>query len=166
MQFVIEPRRGIGPIAFGMGREEVAAAISKIGGGSPVSRSKETDCFFHNAFQVSFGDAGRADFIELASALSAEVVLADYDVFDIPADELLALIQEYDEPDPELSRPPDSYVFSELILTLWGRDRQYDHKGGQGRPMFSAVGVGAPSYLAAIRAIRRRAAERRTKHGT
>ncbi len=166
MQFIIKPHRGIGPIAFGMSREEVVAAMSGIGGGLPVSRSKDTDCFFRNAFQVSFGDAGRADFIEVTSALSVEVVFNGIDIFDIPADELLALIQEYDEPDHELSRPPDSYIFSDLILTLWGQDKQYDHKGGQRRPMFAAVGVGAASYLAAIRAIHRRAAERRTKRCT
>ena len=38
-----------------------------------------------------------------------------------------------------------------LILSLWGRDAQYDRKGQ--RPTFGAVGVGAPTYLAAVKAV-------------
>jgi hypothetical protein len=83
-------------------------------------------------------------------------MFAGQDVLDTPADELLELIQQFDRPDAELSRPPQSYIFSELILTLWGRDSQYDYKGGRQRPLFGAVGVGGPTYLKAIQAIRRR----------
>ncbi len=154
MEFVIEPHRGIGPASFGMSREEVNDAMARAGGGRPKARSSETNCYFGSAFQVSFGDAGLADFIEVASSIDAKVTFEGRDVFDTTADELLAVIEQLDVPAPELSRPPQSYVFPELILTLWGRDTQYDHRGGQERPMFAAVGVGALSYLAAIRAIR------------
>ena len=156
MQFTLQPHRGIGPISFGMNRNEVAMVMGGVGGGRPVPRSvgEETDCYFDNFFQVSFEDAGRADFIEVSSGLAATVLFDGQDVFDLPADELLALIGRHDRPDPELSEPPDSYIFPDLILSLWGRDEQYDHKGGGQRPVFAAVGLGAPSYLAAIRAIR------------
>ena len=153
MQFVIEPHKGIGPISFGMSREEVTAIMARNGGGIPKQRGRETDCFFLNAFQVSYDDAGRADFIEVASGLSAVVLFAGCDVFDMSADELLALIQKQAEPDSELSRPPHEFTFSDLILTLWEQDTQYDYKGGHLRRVFAAVGVGAPSYLAAIRDI-------------
>ncbi len=154
MEFAIEPHRGIGPASFGMSREEVREALARAGGGRPRARNAETDCYFGAAFQVSFGDEGLADFIEVASSIAVEVVLDGLDVFYTPADELLAAVRRLDQPDPELSRPPQSYIFPRLILTLWGRDKQYDHRRGQQRPMFAAVGVGAPSYLAAIRAIR------------
>jgi hypothetical protein len=155
MSFAIEPHRGLGPVSFGMTREEVAAAMAGVGAGPPKARRRQTDCFFRSAFQVSFGNAGRVDFIEVASSLPAEVLFAGQDVLDTPADDLLALIQQFDRADAELSHPPNEFVFPELILTLWGRDRQYDHKGGRRRPMFAAVGVGGPTYLDAIRGLRR-----------
>ncbi len=153
MIFEIEPHRGIGPVSFGMTRSDVVAAMATCGGGSLVVRNEETECFFENAFQVSFGDAGRVDFIEVCSGIPAEVRFASRDVFDLHADDLLELIRGHEQEDPTLSDPDDSYVFAGLILTLWGRDEQYDHKGGEQRPVFATVGVGAPSYLAAIRAI-------------
>jgi hypothetical protein len=155
MDFIIEAHRGIGPISFGMTREEVVAVMHRVGGGPPRVRGKETECFFRNAFQVSFGDAGRADFIEVASSLQAQVLFAGQDIFDSPADELVALILRFDRPDLELSDPPDSYIFPEIILSLYGRDTQYDYKGGRQRPIFAAVGVGTPNYLKAVRAIQR-----------
>jgi hypothetical protein len=139
-----------------MGRAGVAKAMADCGGGSPVKRNTETDCFFENAFQVSFGDKGKADFIEVCSGIAAEVRFDGRDVFDLHADELLRLIRVHEPEDLELSEPGDSYIFSGLILSLWGRDEQYDHKGGEQRPVFAAVGVGAPSYLTAIRAIYRK----------
>lgn len=153
MIFAIEPHRGIGPISFGMDRAQVAVAMAKCGGGRPVKRSTEIDCFFENAFQVSFDDDGKADFIEVCSGIAADVVFEGCDVFDLHADELLRLIREHEQEDTELSEPDDSYMFSGLILALWGRDEQYDHKGGEQRPVFATVGVGAPSYLESIRAI-------------
>jgi hypothetical protein len=153
MEFAIEPHRGIGPVSFGMSREEVREAMARAGGGRPLPRNSETECYFTAAFQVSFGDAGRADFIEVASSLDIEVLFEGLNVLDTPADELVAAIERLDQPDPELSHPPESYTFPHLILTLWGRDKQYDYWGGQTRPVFAAVGAGAPSYLAAIRAI-------------
>lgn len=156
MIFAIEPHRGIGPISLGMGRAPVATAMAECGGGRPVKRNAETDCFFENAFQVSFGDDGKADFIEVCSGITADVRFDGRDVFDLHADELLRLIRVHEQEDPELSEPDDSYIFSGLILTLWGRDEQNDHKGGEQRAVFAAVGVGAPSYLEAIRAIDRK----------
>lgn len=153
LKYLIEPHIGIGPISLGMIRDEVVAAMEQCGGGPPVPRGSETECFFENAFQVSFDGTDKADFIEICSGIPGEVLFGDRDVFDMHADELLALIRNYEEPDHKLSEPPDSYVFSGLILTLWGRDEQYDYKGGEQRPVFATVGIGAPSYLVAIREI-------------
>lgn len=154
MVFNIEPHRGIGPVSFGMTREEVAKAMTAIRGGNPEKRNEETDCYFRNSFQVSFGNAGTADFIELASDKSFGAMLNGRDVFDMHADDLLAFLRTMEDPDPALSDPPDEYLFSGLILTLWGRDEQYDHKRDESRPVFAAVGIGGPTYLEASRAIR------------
>ena len=103
---------------------------------------------------LSFGDDGKADFIEVCSGIVPDVQFDGQDVFDLHADDLLRLIRLHEAEDPELSQPDHSYIFSGLILALWGRDEQYDYKGNEERPVFATVGVGAPSYLAAIRAIR------------
>lgn len=128
MIFAIEPHRGIGPVSFGMDRASVARAMAECGGGRPVGRNAKTDCFLENAFQVSFGDDEKADFIEVCSSIAADVRFDGRDVFDLHADELLGLIRAHESEDPELSEPDDSYTFSGLILTLWGRDEQYDYK--------------------------------------
>lgn len=154
MVFDIEPHRGIGPISFGMSRAAVAKAMAGCGGGKPVKRSMEIDCFFENAFQVSYGDDDKADFIEVCSGIKPDARFDGQDVFDLHADDLLNLIRLHEKEDPQLSQPEDSYTFSGLILALWGRDEQYDYKGKEQRPVFATVGVGAPTYLAAIREIR------------
>jgi hypothetical protein len=160
MQFDIEPHRGIGPVSFGMSREEVAATLERMGGGQPEGKSSSTDCYFRNAFQVSFDEAGKADFMEVSTNVEHVFAFRGLDVFDVPGSELLNFLQEFDQPDPELSQSGYSYTFPGLILTLWGLDSQYDYKGGQQRPMFGAVGAGTEHYLNAIRAI----SSRRKKH--
>jgi hypothetical protein len=145
-----------------MSRDEGANIMAGIGGGRPMKRFgpfkefDDIDCFFQADFQVSFYDAGRADFIEVSSHLAAMVQFDDHDVFDLPAQDLLALVEKHDQPDPALSDPPNSYIFPQLILSLWERDKQYDYKGKGCRPVFAAIGIGGPSYLAAIRALRKK----------
>lgn len=155
MELFIEPHRGIGPVSFGMTRAEVAVVMDAIGGGSPIPRGMNVDCFFDNSFQIAFGDAGHADFIEISSSMPVPVLYSGRDVRDTPADELLALIQLSEPADPELSGS-EEYVFSKQILALWGPDTQYDYLGGRKRAVFATVAIGGPTYLAAIRAIRKR----------
>lgn len=154
MQFVIEPHRGIGPVSFGMSRSEVSAAMAAVGGGPPRPRNEETDGFFDFCIQVSYDEGGRAEFVEVANDAALVFAFQGRDVFDMPGAELLDLIGALDQPDPDLSREGCEYIFPRLILTLWDLDEQYDHKGGEQRPVFAAVGVGTPKYLAAVRAIR------------
>src|SRR5262245_23640265 len=154
MRFEIIPHEGVGPILFGMTRIEVNESVEKIGGGLPVPRNKATDCFFRNCFQVSYNDTRTVEFIEVANEPELEFLFAGKDVFDVPAKELLAHIRQFDAHDPELSQEGYEYIFPSLILTLWDIDSQYDHKRGQKRPVFAAVGIGDAAYLADIRGIR------------
>lgn len=149
MEFHIDPHRGIGPVAFGMTPAEVRREMQH----APRAKGPRSDCYFGNSFQVSYGEDG-VEFIEVASSIEAVVLFDIVDVFDTPADELLAAIARRDTADPLLSKPPNQYVFPELILTLWGRSAQYDHRGNRTRPVFAAVGIGTPGYVAAIRAIK------------
>lgn len=154
MRFDIEPHKGIGPVKLGMLHEEVIALMTQIGGRAPVPRFKLTDCFFRNSFQVSYNDHGCVEFIEAANEPELEFMFKGKDVFDMPAGELLAHIGQFDSFAPELSKEGYEYLFPSLILVLWDIDPQYDHRGGWVRPMFGAVGIGDPHYLAAVRAIK------------
>ena len=154
MRFEIRPHSGIGPVTFGMPREVTRTLLIQLGGGNPVLRSKKTDCYFKNCFQISFEDDS-VSYIELMSDRGIDLIFEGKDVFDTPADALVSHISQFDLPDPLLS-DKCSYVFSILILTLWDADSQYDHKGGELRDIFGAVGIGDQRYLAAIRAIRER----------
>ena len=157
MRFEIEPPHGVGPILFGMFRPDVAEIMSRIGGGAPKKKGRTTDCYFGNAFRPSFNDQGLVEFIGVSSNPAHEFMFKGIDVFDVAADELMEHIRQFDQPDPELSKQGNEYFFPQLILSLWEADEQYDHKGGQERPMFGEVGVGTPGHLEAIRAIKRRA---------
>jgi hypothetical protein len=97
-----------------------------------------------------------ANFIEVANDLDHVYQFEGRDVFDLPAPELVTLIQQLDHPDPELSSPPSNFLFPTLVLTLWEPAEDYDHKGGQRRPIFGAIGIGAPSYLQLVREIAKR----------
>jgi hypothetical protein len=154
MRFDIEPHVGIAPIRFGMNRAEVVREMTRIGGGSPVDKSGGIDCFFNNGFQVSYRD-GTVEFIEVYSDPAHTYILEGVDVFDTPADQLVARLATLDSADSLLSEQ-NSYCFPSLIVSLWEADEQYDCKGGEKRPIFGAVGVGDARYLAAIRAIHSR----------
>lgn len=147
MDLYMDPHRGVGPVSFGMTRAEVRRAL----GHAPRAKGPRTDCYFGGSFQVSFGDDG-VEFVEVASSIEETVLFDGVDVFDTPADRLLAALSRRDTADPRLSRPPSQYLFPGLVLTLWGRSAQYDHRGGRTRPVFAAVGLGSADYLAAVRA--------------
>lgn len=149
MDLYIDPHRGIGPVVFGMS----AAGVRRELGHAPRAKGPRTDCYLGGSFQVSFGGDG-VEFIEVASSIEETVLFDGADVFGTPADQLLTAISRRDTADPVLSRPPNQYVFPGLILTLWGRATQYDHRGGRTRPVFAAVGLGSAAYLASIRAVR------------
>ncbi len=153
MQFEIEPHRGIGPISFGMTRAEVATAMKAIGGGPPGAKGETIDCFFEYCFQVEFDASDRVDFIAVYGYSQHVFSFSGRDVFDIPGDELVAIISALDRPDPELTQAGYEYVFPRLIISLWDLDTQYDRKGGEIRPVFCSVGVGTPHYLAVCRRI-------------
>jgi hypothetical protein len=163
MRFEIEPHRGVLPITFGMQRSYVAAAMGQIGGGSPVRRFQSTDCFFSNAFQVSFNKSESAYFIEVCNNTDLLFLFGGKDVFDMPGEELLQDVILLDQPDPALSTSGYSYTFPNLIMTLWELDSQYDHKGGQRRPMFGAIGIGTEEYLNRIRDIEAKRKAREAK---
>jgi len=137
-----------------MTRSEVAAAMRAIGGGEPVAKSAGIDMFCDISLHVEFTD-DTVSFIEVGSGEEHEYLLAGMDVFDTPADALVAALETLDTNDAALGGK-GSYCFPKLIVALWEADTQYDRKGRETRPIFGAVGIGDSRYLSAIRAIRSR----------
>jgi hypothetical protein len=154
MQFEIIPHKGIGPVDLKMNREKVLKLMDQLSGGPPVRRHNSIDCFFQNSFQISYNEQGLVEFIEVGNNPEFVYLFEGLDVFDVPAKKLLQHIKQFDSPDPELSIEGHEYLFPSLILTLWDIGSQYDHRGGQKRPMFAAIGIGDLNYLKAIRAIK------------
>jgi hypothetical protein len=151
MRMEIQPHVGIGPIRFGMTRTEVAAAMRAIGGGEPFAKSAECDRYCDLSLLVEYTD-DTVSFIE-ADSLQHDFLLSGIDVFDTPAEELVAELEKLDTNDAALGGK-GSYCFPNLIVALWEADTQYDRKGHETRPIFGAVGIGDSRYLSAIRAIR------------
>jgi hypothetical protein len=124
-----------------------------IGGGEPFAKSAECHLYCDISLLVEYTD-DTVSFIEAYSE-EHEYFLAGMDVFDTPADALIAALERLDTNDAALGER-GGYCFPNLIVALWEADTQYDRKGHETRPIFGAVGIGDSRYLSAIRAIHSR----------
>jgi hypothetical protein len=142
--FDIRPNEGVGPIALGMLRDEVHTAL-----GSPEGPPRGGREGFLGGFFVDFDTNGRVEFIELARSSRFRAIFHGTCLHEVPADEAVRIVGEYDQCDitnPELGY---SYIFLRLQLSLWRGTRPgpnqaaNDSDGGY----FEAVGVGADGYF-------------------
>ncbi len=146
--YVIKPLVGVGPVLLGMTRDEVRRAMPEPS--TPfrkVSTAKyETDSFHKSAFQVYYsGDQPTVEFIELSSDPIVHVLYGELDIFNAPADEVIAYVSrdaEYDRSDPEI---PYSYLFRGLELSLWRPLLPEDENDSDGR-CFATIGIGRRGY--------------------
>jgi len=148
MRLEIRPNEGVGPVKFGMTRAQVGEAMSK----KPDFTRLDSDSF--DCLKVVYSTSQTVEFIEASAGSTGEFIYEGVDVFDTPAKRLLTHIARFDKPDPQLSREGFEYVFPKLILSLWGPEKQYDHKRHRTRPIFGAVGIGNADYLREIREIK------------
>ena len=156
IQLDIVPHIGIGPVRFGMAREEVEAALASVPNALPrraKGRSSTIDCYIEGSLQIEFGEDGTASFVEVWCHPATLCTYKGQDVFDLPAPDLFALLAA-DDGSGHHRYDPSEYLFPELIVSLWDADEQYDRKGNEGRAMYATVGVGDDRYLAAVRKIR------------
>ncbi len=146
--FTLRPFVGVGPIRFGMFRDEVRRALPEPPRSfrkTPKSRH-ETDALFQNAFQIFYGgDPPVVELIELSRGSAVRAFYRDLDVFATPADEVVAFISQdaaYDAKDREI---PYSYIFRGLQLSLW-RPTIPESAGDTDGRFFSTVGIGRRGY--------------------
>jgi hypothetical protein len=144
-EFRIEPHVGIGPILLGAARDDVRAALFSLSFPLRISRGR-SDYFCDSSIQVEFGDDDRADFIGCSCCLHYTLTYRGTNVFDVPAEELFALIADNDGSGPHSFNPAE-YRFPKQILTLWEADCQYDRLGSEQRSVWGQVGLGNQRYL-------------------
>jgi hypothetical protein len=148
--FEIVPRRGVGPVLLGAPREDVRATLSEIG--FPLGTTNGSiDYFAENSLQVDFVD-NRASFIGVAAGAPFDCTIDGVDPFDMPAEELFALLAKKDD----AAHVYDEYehFFPTRIVTLWDADPQYDRKrraveGARLRAIWGQLGIGDDAYARA-----------------
>ena len=150
MLLEILPRKGIGPIEFGMTSLQAQRAMKGFCGAEYTHRasSKGVDYFFGSALEVSYDGEGKAEFMgaQYYSNCGCDFVLFGADPFDMEAESLFELISSQESTTKHVFNP-DDYLFKELILTLWNSEEQYDYKGNETRAVYAQVGVGNEQYL-------------------
>jgi hypothetical protein len=144
--FTMQPLVGVGPINFGMTRSEVRGTLANLGQPKAVLRSPNTDCFFQNAFQVSYDDDGRVEFIETAASSEFRVILHGHSLHEIPATDAIRLVSQFAECDRNDPEKGYSYIFPALQLSLWRPVLPSDPDDSEGRH-FLAVGLGKAGYF-------------------
>jgi hypothetical protein len=147
MEFTIDPLVGVGPIKFGQTRREVQAILAGLGEPKAVLRNPNTDCFFHNAFQVSYDDENRVEFIQAADSDEFQFLFRDESLHEMPAEEavrFLSQFAEYDRDDPEKGY---SYIFPTLQLSLWRGVLPSSVLNDRAGRHFEAVGAGRAGYF-------------------
>jgi hypothetical protein len=105
--YEVVPHVGVGPVRFGMTREQVRRAMP--GPCEPFRKGpfaqQETDAFQGSAFQVFYGDAATVEFIELSKGQEVRARYAGLSIFETPADEVVARISQlapFDPSNPEI----------------------------------------------------------------
>ncbi len=142
-EFEVVPHKGVGPIQFGMSREEVHLIFGK-----PQFAYDNREMFL-DGFMVDFDAGGKVEFIELTKSSQFRAIFEGKCLHEIPAEEPVAYVSEfgvYDHSDHELGY---SYTFLDLQLSLWrgtiaDEDQAPDDPGGR---FFEAVGAAEQGYF-------------------
>jgi hypothetical protein len=152
-EFTITPTVGVGPVVFGMTRDDVHQLL-----GEPVWSHNHREQFF-DGFFVDFDSGGAVEFIELATSEQFKVNFHGIMLLELEAEQALAsmlVYGRYDETDPSLGY---SYIFPDLQMSLWrpvlpesdeaddqdADDQDADDQDGR---YFQALGVGRKGYFA------------------
>jgi hypothetical protein len=131
--FGISPLEGVGPVRFGMTRDEVHAAL-----GTPETVDDGREWFL-DGFAVDFDSSGKVELLEFAASEQFRVLFHDQCIHELAADDAVALVSQhaiYDANDPELGY---TYMFPKLQLSLWRPTTEEPH--------FHAVAIGRDGYF-------------------
>ncbi|QDV17803.1 hypothetical protein Pan153_24580 [Gimesia panareensis] len=137
------PLESIGPVQLGMSQEEVRAVL---GEPSHTEQAREKwglsfpdrDCFFRNAFQVSYNQELRADFIAVSQDRDYIVTYEGLAVHTTPAPELVRAISRQASFDESYREHPRNYWFPKLYLNLFRSDGESE--------FFDTMGICTPEF--------------------
>jgi hypothetical protein len=147
--YIVQPFIGIGPVRFGMSRDDVRHAMPEQS--QPFRKGTngehETDAFHQNGFQVFYtGATPTVEYIELSRDSGLRALYRDLDVFTTPVDEVAAFIARDATFDESYWEFPYSYIFRELQLILWRPVVPESDTDPDGR-YFSTIGIGRRGYV-------------------
>ncbi|WP_134687566.1 hypothetical protein [Brevibacillus migulae] len=120
LAFVVEPKKGIGPIHLGMSKEEVDNCLAEYD--TKYYDSFRDKNFFKNTYKVEYDSEGKVIFIEVSSYEGNgkfSCTIMNMDIFETKVDDLVESIDKispYDRNDWELGY---TYHFPELQLCFW-----------------------------------------------
>ena len=144
----LNPHVGIGPVQLGALRGDVRAAMSGIGC-TLESERESMDYFCEASIQVEYEEDGTASFIGVCSHQDVALSFEGFDLFDMEATDVFALLSSRDGPgDHHFSE--FEYVFPSQIVTLYDADPQYDRRRAETRSVWAQIGCGDQRYLSGI----------------
>lgn len=133
-------------VEIGWSREQTIEML-----GVPESTLNKTDYYQKELpmFSISYDSEIRIEYIEISNPKKTDVkvLFQGYDVFGIPANELINQIEtstslRYDRNDPEL---PYSFIFLEVELSFWRPVLQEYIEDPEGM-YFETIGIGKEGY--------------------
>jgi hypothetical protein len=142
-ELLVKPHVGIGPARLGMTREEIRGVL---GEPSHAEEAHERcgiafphkDYFYENAFQVSYDDEMKAEFIEVSSNSKFTVIFDGVDIHRSEPDQVIAAIEQHDQPDAEDWEYPLIRLYHGLHLSLYREHSDEDR--------FDGIGVSTATY--------------------
>lgn len=141
--FVIEPFVGVGPIKFGMTRDEVGRVFTYVYRSffkGPDSKVRSDDCTFVGLI-VHYDNDRRVEFIEVTAPEHGKVTLELFgtDITGISVDGLLKLVQSHTS---RIEQHDYGYDFPELEMNTYNSDLR------TGFDKVECLGVGRRGYSA------------------
>ena len=140
--FEIRPLVGIGPLVFGMGRDEARALLDRLGGGPCLLRTftmpdtLPADTFFHSAFQVFYDETERVEFIECSREESFSATLEGKELLEMLADDAVDFLAG--RAPGRWEEDGTTYLTPSLQVSLW-RETTLERS-------FDTVGAGQAGY--------------------
>ena len=146
-EFVIEPHVGIGPIRLGMTRAEVHETLGKPEF-THADRKREE---YLGGFMADYNAQGKVESIEIAESERFRGVFEGECLHELPAEQAVAHLTQFDDYDPNDPELGYSYTFIGLQMALWRGivpEPDQDPDDDTGR-FFEAVSVAEEGYFEA-----------------